>query len=568
LPKNGVYRLKGSCVPHPDDLSLQIGVKSDPIECRYSFPWLFGLMEECGVRHLQLGTFFELYDLPDAFFTDLRRQAADHGVGIRSVFTSHRELGGFFRDEPGWVTVARRSYERLIEIGALVGADSVGSNPGSILRDRMALKPWGLRTYLDHMKELMAYAFDCGVPMLTMEPMSCLAEPPTLPDEMRMMVGELAAHHVENPETADIGLCVDVSHGYADETGDVVHGHMELLEAALPFTVEMHLKNTDFRYGSTFGFSDAERQRGVVDLAAVRSLLERNASHLPVRRLVAYLEMGGPKLGRDYSDKELGEQLRTSLAHCRAVFERGSEASNMGAETPAPVASLGPVQLSPSIMCADALRLEQSVRDLEAVGVHMLHFDIMDARFAPNMPLGLETLRAVRQITNLPFDVHLMVMDNDFFVEQVARLGAAYVSVHVESATHLDRTLARIRDLGMKAGAALNPATPLSALRHVVERLDFVLLMTVNPGFAGQALVASAIRKIGECRQWLREQGCSIPIEVDGNVSFANVPDMVGLGADTLVCGTSSLFAPEGSLRRNARRLRAAVVEGLQRREA
>ncbi len=224
------------------------------------------------------------------------------------------------------------------------------------------------------------------------------------------------------------------------------------------------------------------------------------------------------------------------------------------------------VRLSPSMMCADMLNLERAVRELEAIGADMLHFDIMDARFTPNMPLGFETLRAVRSITTLPFDVHLMVMDNDFFVEQIAAIGAEYVSVHVESATHLDRTLTQIRRLGMRAGAALNPATPPSRIAYILQRLDFVMLMTVNPGYAGQALVPAALRKIGDMRALLDHAHLDIPIAVDGNVSFANIPDMVALGADILVCGTSSLFSPDGDLGANTARVREAVRAGLARR--
>lgn len=222
-----------------------------------------------------------------------------------------------------------------------------------------------------------------------------------------------------------------------------------------------------------------------------------------------------------------------------------------------------PVRLAPSVMCADMLNLERAIRELESIGAEMLHFDIMDARFTPNMPLGLGTLRAVRSITSIPFDVHLMVTDNDFFVEKVAEIGAEYISVHVESCVHLDRTLTRIRGLGMQAGAALNPATPLSSLEHVLGRLDFVMLMTVNPGFAGQALVPATMRKIADARSLLDRHGMDTPIEVDGNVSFANIPDMVAHGADILVCGTSSLFSHDGDLSANAARVREAARVGM-----
>src|SRR5262245_50240577 len=121
-------------------VQLRLGVKSDPIEYRYSHPWLFRLLAEEGVELVQLGTFFEIYQLPDEYFHDLKRQADSHGVRIDSLFTAHRELGGFFRDEPGYEKVARRNFERLIEVGAILGARSVGSNPGAVMRDRMPQK--------------------------------------------------------------------------------------------------------------------------------------------------------------------------------------------------------------------------------------------------------------------------------------------------------------------------------------------------------------------------------------------------------------------------------------------
>ena len=204
------------------------------------------------------------------------------------------------------------------------------------------------------------------------------------------------------------------------------------------------------------------------------------------------------------------------------------------------------------------------MRRLTALGVDALHFDIMDAHFTPNMPLGLEILKQLRQRTELPFDVHLMVDDNDLFLSEVLPIGVDRVSVHVESAIHLDRVLALIREAGVKAGAALNPATPLDRLSCVLDKLDFVLIMTVDPGFAGQKLVASALGKIRDCKAFLQERGFQIPIQVDGNVSFQNTPEMVASGADMLVCGTSSLFGQDAPLPENMARLRECIALGLR----
>ncbi len=215
-------------------------------------------------------------------------------------------------------------------------------------------------------------------------------------------------------------------------------------------------------------------------------------------------------------------------------------------------------------MCADLCHLEADVRQLEAVGVDLLHFDLMDAHFVPNMPIGLALLEQLRPKTDCPYDVHLMVEDNDFFVQKLSQIGVQQIAVHAESAPHLDRTLSLIRANGIKAGVALNPSTPISALDYVLERLDFVLIMTVNPGFAGQKMVPSALRKIADCRAFLTERGMSIPVEVDGNVSFENIPRMVAAGADILVAGTSSIFHKDGTRDENIQRIRQAIAAGLE----
>ena len=221
------------------------------------------------------------------------------------------------------------------------------------------------------------------------------------------------------------------------------------------------------------------------------------------------------------------------------------------------------IRIAPSVMCADLCNLETDIRELEASGINLLHFDLMDAHFVPNMPLGLGLIEQLRPKTDCAFDIHLMVENNDFFVEAVAKLGVQQIAVHVESATHLDRTLSVIQAHGIKAGAALNPATPLSALDYVVARLDFVLIMTVNPGFAGQKLVPATLRKISECRDFLEKHGATLPIEVDGNVSFENIPKMVAAGADILVGGTSSVFHKSGLSSENIQRIQQAIEIGL-----
>lgn len=547
-------------------LRLLLGIKSDPIEYRYSYPWLFRLAVEEGVEYIQLGSTFEFYHLPDAFFYWLREQAEQAGVRTHSLFTAHRELGGFFRHEPGWEQVARRMFERYIQIGGILGAKSVGHNPGAVLRDEMHTKSHGVARYLHHMKELMHYAHEVGVPWLTIEPMSCLAEPPTLPDEIRQMGEELSAYHRQNPDTtARVGFCADVSHGYADAHGNVVWDNLQTFEATLPYLYELHLKNTDARFHSTFGFSEEERAKGIVQVERFRDMLHTNAHLLPVGEVVGYLEIGGPKLGRDYSDPQLERTLRESLRYLRETWCTPVQigVSSVRQKT----ASVEPVRFSASLMCADQLNLEAHVRRLEAMGIHYLHLDLMDAHFTPNMPVGLVVLEQLRERTHLPFDVHLMVEDNDLFVRKLLSIGVQMISVHVESAVHLDCTLNLIREGGAKAGVALNPATPLDVLDYVLEKVDFVLMMTVNPGFAGQKVIPATLRKIADCRRYLDARGFrETPIQVDGNVSFENIPMMVSAGADILVLGSSSLYRSGATLWQNHRRVVEAVREGLRRR--
>jgi ribulose-phosphate 3-epimerase len=311
--------------------NLHLGIKSDPIEYRYSFDWLFSLMQRNGVRYLQLGSFFELYWLDNGFFENLRESAQTRDVEIKSCFTAHRELGGFFTGNPQLERVARCCFERYIEIGGILGADFVGSNPGAVYRDRLDYKATGIRIYLDHMKELMAHAKDCGLLGLTMEPMSCTAEPPSLPEEIDSMMEELASHHKSHPDsTVPVYICGDVSHGVADPAGRVVHDNMALFERQLPYLAEFHFKNTDEMFNSTFGFSDEERRRGIVDPERVVRLIDRHSDMIPVDELVGYLEIGGPKLGRDYSDPLLERMLTDSLAALAPALQTAGGGAEVG----------------------------------------------------------------------------------------------------------------------------------------------------------------------------------------------------------------------------------------------
>ncbi len=560
---------------------LVLGVKSDPIEYRYSFPWLFRIMQEQGIHCLQLGSFFEMYQLPDAWFLRLRETAAAYDIRITSVFTAHRELGGLFQNDPEWHDVARRNLRRLVEIAALVGAECAGHNAGAVLRDQGESRRDGIRRHLEFMKELLLFAGERGVQCLTLEPMSCSAEPPTLPQEIQRLGSTLSRWRQEHPNAAEFGFCSDVSHGYADVSQVVRHPPLELLEATLPWLRELHLKNTDSRFEHTFGFSPSERLRGIVDIPAIRQFLAAHSETLPrVPRLIGYLELSGPKLGRDYSDPRLEQNLVQSIAYLKTAWTRHEVPAGQGlAGTPPALLHpprpgdrrsrpdrkrlppRGTVWCTASLMCADLRCAEQTVHELENTGAQMVHFDIMDGRFTPNLPLGFELMRQLREASPLPFDVHLMTETPELFVEKSLEAGADLIAVHAESSRHLDRLLAQVHAGGAAAGIALNPATPLDVLEYVLGRISFVLIMTVNPGFAGQRLVPGGIRKIAACRRFLEEHDAGdIRIQVDGNVSFGNIPGMVRAGADILVLGSSSLFSRSGSLEENWEKIQGAIA--------
>lgn len=307
-------------------MQIEVGLKSDPIEYRYTFEWLFRLMQTHGVRSLQLGSFHELYHVEDGYLHGLRELAARYGVRIRSCFTAHRELGGFFTANRYLEKAARTGYERLIHVGATLGVDYVGANAGYVYRDRPATRDTGVACWLRHMKELMHVGRERGIRGLTVEVMSSTFEPPSTPDEITVLLGELSAYHTAHvTTTVPVYLCGDVSHGLADAAGSVVHTATRMLEACLPWLAELHLKNTDARFGATFGFSPAERERGIVDLASVKRLLDGERSRLPVSDLVAYLEHPGPKLGRDYTDTLLPTMLEESITAVQAVFGGGDD---------------------------------------------------------------------------------------------------------------------------------------------------------------------------------------------------------------------------------------------------
>ena len=210
--------------------------------------------------------------------------------------------------------------------------------------------------------------------------------------------------------------------------------------------------------------------------------------------------------------------------------------------------------ISPSLICLDLCNLESQVRVLERQGIKALHVDILDGHFSPSMPLGLDTVRQLRKKTNLAFDCHVMVKEPDYFVEELLDIGVEQLVFHAETADHLDGMLNRIHAKGVRAGVALKPGTPLSALEYVLEKCDTVLLMLINPGYAfvkGETQVPYAERKVKELRQMIEERGLHTKIEIDGRISPDNIRTYGKKDVDIFVTGSTCIKAEdlEGSLR-------------------
>lgn len=202
------------------------------------------------------------------------------------------------------------------------------------------------------------------------------------------------------------------------------------------------------------------------------------------------------------------------------------------------------LQIAPSILSADFSRLGEEVQAVEQAGADVIHIDVMDGHFVPNITIGPLVVDAVRKVTKLPLDVHLMITNPDQYIEAFSAAGADWITVHVEACTHLHRTLGLIRGLGKKAGVVLNPATPIGSLECVLDDIDLVMLMTVNPGFGGQSFIRSSLDKISQLRQMLDRVNPEIGIEVDGGVSPATIGDVARAGANIFVAG-SAIYGQE-----------------------
>ncbi len=217
------------------------------------------------------------------------------------------------------------------------------------------------------------------------------------------------------------------------------------------------------------------------------------------------------------------------------------------------------IKIAPSILSADFARLGDAVAEAEAGGADWIHVDVMDGHFVPNLTIGAPVVKALRKVTELPLDVHLMIEAPERFLDAFADAGANVLTVHQEACTHLHRTIERIRELGMKPGVSLNPATPLSAIEEILPYVDLVLVMTVNPGFGGQRFIPTSTEKVGRLRRILEERHLwGIEVEVDGGIGPETAAEEGEAGANVLVAG-AAVYGGEGSVADNIRALRSAA---------
>ena len=210
-------------------------------------------------------------------------------------------------------------------------------------------------------------------------------------------------------------------------------------------------------------------------------------------------------------------------------------------------------KLAPSILAADFSRLGDQIKEVENAGAEYLHIDVMDGSFVPSISFGLPLISSIRKITDLTFDVHLMVTEPERFVDQFADAGADIITVHQEACTHLNRTLKHIKERGIRTGVSLNPATDPSTLKYVLNYVDMILVMSVNPGFGGQEFIPETLGKLSDVRKMVEESGRNIDIEVDGGITLNNVETILNAGANVIVSG-SSVF--KGSITENVKAFR------------
>ena len=207
--------------------------------------------------------------------------------------------------------------------------------------------------------------------------------------------------------------------------------------------------------------------------------------------------------------------------------------------------SYASIEVAPSILASNFAKLGEEIRSVEQGGADVIHVDVMDGHFVPNISIGIPVVQSLRKATRLPLDVHLMIDRPEEYIEEFVRAGANRILVHQEATPHLDRALTMIRELGAEAGAAINPATPVAMLIDVLGKVDTVLVMSVNPGFGGQKFIPGAVEKIRQLDQWRSRYNGAFRIEVDGGVDVGNAADLARAGANTFVAGTSIFHTPD-----------------------
>ena len=217
-------------------------------------------------------------------------------------------------------------------------------------------------------------------------------------------------------------------------------------------------------------------------------------------------------------------------------------------------------RIAPSILSADFARLGEEVRNVVAAGADIIHFDVMDNHYVPNLTIGSLVCEAIRPHVQVPIDVHLMVKPVDRIIPDFAKAGANIISFHPEASEHIDRTLQLIRDQGCKAGLVFNPGTPLHYLEHVMDKLDLILIMSVNPGFGGQSFIGEALKKVAAVRKLINDSGRDILLEVDGGVKVENIAAVAAAGADTFVAGSAIFGKPDYRAVIDAMRAQLAAV--------